>query len=98
MFHVDYSIVIIQENLGLHKDLSRIPFQWPHTIKQDRGLRGSMVVSPHNEVDSLQSCKVVSLRSETTVIPYVDKFIQITVFCRPNPRVGAIVYWNLGTI
>ena len=57
-----------------------------------------MVVSPHNEVDSLQSCKVVSLRSETTVIPYVDKFIQITVFCRPNPRVGAIVYWNLGTI
>ena len=75
MFHVDYLIVIIQEDLGLHKDLSRIPLQRQHTVKQDRGLRGSMVVSLHNEVDSLQSCKVVSLCSETTVIPCVDKFI-----------------------
>ena len=28
----------------------------------------------------------------------MDSFIQITVFCRPEPRIGAYVYGNMGKV
>ena len=28
----------------------------------------------------------------------MDSFIQITVFCPPEPRVGAFVHWNAGKV